>query len=214
MPEPAEPIKLSLMDEETLKEVGNVGAAKAADKISRLTGIRTTLNVPYIQIVSLSEVYRTFIGTKEVVVSAGLKLFGKYPGLVLVVYKNKTACCLLDEMFKRPTGTTKKLEREELSAFLENSNIIINSYISALADFFEAKFVPEPPRIVIEVDKLFQEFAGMVPSRVCALVIGTEFSVYEQRNLEGFFILLLSTESLNKLLEFMRQKAEGKGKVF
>ena len=204
-------IRLSLMQEETLKEIGNLGAAKATDVLSKMTKIRVNLIVPYIQILPVEQIPNAIIAPREIIASTFMRLFGDYPGGVLVLYRKQTALILVDLMLGRTMGTTKRLAEEDISAFIEMSNILNNTYLTALANFFNAKFEPGTPKVVLDIDYLLNEFTKEAPEEIrYALIIGTRFTIEKEKKVEGEFILLLDTSTLEKLLKILNERLKKK----
>jgi len=213
----AKQIKLTLMQEEALKEIGNLGAAQATTTLSKVVRRKIELNVPYIRVVPINKLSSIIVGPREVIASTFMKIFGDMSGSVLVLFKKKTAYALVDLMLKKPFGSTRKLEEKDISALIELSNIINNSYLSALANFLEMKCNPCTPELVLDLDYLFEEFLGKGRALESgyALIIGTEYELGLVEKAEGEFILIVKTDILERLTKLLDEKLKKrKGKIF
>ncbi|MBU0662159.1 chemotaxis protein CheC [Candidatus Micrarchaeota archaeon] len=203
-----EEIKLTLLQEETLKEMGNVSSAQATDKLSHMLGAPADIKVPFVQLVHLEEIFGAFIGPREMMVSSSMKMFSTDPAILCVLYNKKTALHLVDLLFKREIGTTTKLESGEISAFIETSNIIINSYMNTMSKFFDTELVPETPKVVMQTEHLMEEFEDAIKKgEAYALVLGTRFEVSEMETMSAQFMLVVGIKTLKKLLKSIDKKA-------
>ncbi|MFH1225395.1 MAG: hypothetical protein V1676_06360 [Candidatus Diapherotrites archaeon] len=193
-------IKLTLLQEETLKEMANVGAARATDTLAKLTNISLEIKVPYIQLLHLEGVFGGLVAPREMLVSLPLNVFGKDRAIICVICKRKAAMHLVDLLFGKQLGHTLKMEEREISAFLEISNIILNSYITEMSEFFKTEFAPSAPRIVLEPESLQEEFRETVDEKTAfALVLGTRFRVMHSETIAAQFTLIVGLKTLDKL---------------
>jgi len=192
---------------DALKELGNMGAGNAATSLSQMLDRKIVLTTPNIDIVPLADIPALVGGPEELVSGVFLHLFGEIPGSVILIFKREDGMALIDMMLGRKDGTTKTLTDQDLSAFLETGNILSGAYLTALGNFFETKFTPSVPNIILNLAGVLVDFVimGSKEKVTHAIVIGTEFQV-EGKKVRGEFILLLGVKSLQKLMK----KLEGK----
>lgn len=196
---------LTDMELDTLKEIGNLGSAKALDTLSKIVKQPVKLSVPEIRILKLKEVENLIGGPREIIAATVIRLGGQIRAGVLVLFRRNAAMYLVDLMKQSRPGTTKTVEEMDLGAFVEMSNILNNAYLTPLADFFQLKFLPFPPQVVLDVAALLDDIVGDLVSdeNVYGLVIGTDFSLEKDVTIEGKFVLLLDETSLKKMLKYL-----------
>lgn len=205
----AEEVKLTLLQEETLKEMANVGAARATDTLAKMTNVPLEIKVPYIQLLHLEGVFGGLVGPREMLVSLPITVFGRERAMICIVCKRKAAMHLVDLLFGKELGHTLKMEEREISAFLEIANIILNSYITEMAEFFRAEFAPSAPRIVLEPESLMDEFRETMDEKTAfALVLGTHFRVLESETIAAQFTLIVGLKTLDKLKKVIDGKVK------
>ena len=203
-----EKYRLTPMQLDALKEVGNMGASTAATALNRMTGRRVELTVPNIDIVPLEELPTFFGGENELVTGVFLHMFGKMPGSVMLVYQRQDALRLVDLIMGKKDGSTKALADMDLSAFLETGNIMVGNYLTAIGNFFAVRFTPSPPNIIFNVAGVMVDFIQMsLDQKVThAIVLSTDFGMTGKK-IKGEFVFLVGVRSLEEMLRRLDQKA-------
>ena len=140
--------KLSGLQMDALKEVGNIGAAHAATALSQITGQTIMIAVSRVNIVPLKGISRILKGPEEKVVAVYSKVLGDVVGGIVLVLRHRDALSLADFLQKKTPGTTKYLSEVENSALKESGAILSSSYLRAIGGFIKMSLISVPPNLV------------------------------------------------------------------
>ncbi|MBO8159373.1 chemotaxis protein CheC [Thermosyntropha sp.] len=196
--------KLSSLQLDALREIGNIGAGNAATALAQMINSKIDMSVPQAKILLFSQVPELVGGSEQHVVGIYLRIEGSAPSSILFVIPIKQACLLVDMLMSKPLGTTsmESFGDMEMSAMMELGNIISATYLNALAAFTGLKLLPSVPALGIDMagavmDAVLAQF-GEVADHV--LVLETDFKK-ESVDIVGHFILLPEPGSLKIILQ-------------
>ena len=103
-------LKLSAMQLDALREIGNVGAGNSATALSQIINRKIDMNVPKVAILPLGDVPDVVGGADAMVVGVFLRVYGKAPGSVLFLLPKDSAFYLVDTLMGKERGVTKTLD--------------------------------------------------------------------------------------------------------
>ncbi len=211
-----EGIKLTAMEKDALKEISNLGSAKATNTLSAIIGKPVKLTVPYLKLVPIEKITALLGGPHEILACTPVKMFEGRKAILITIFERKTAMTLVDLMNKTYGAPTRKIEEMDVSTFIEFSHILNNAYLNPLANFFDEKFAPENTQIVLDAAAITAELTGVLePGIQYSLVIGTDFQLPGEKEAEGKFLILLDELLLRTLLTSLDRKLVArKGKIF
>jgi len=196
-----EVLRLTSLQLDALREIGNVGAGNAATALSQIINRRINMTVPQVAILPLGEVPEVVGGPETMVAGVYLRVFGPAPGSILFLLPSDSAYMLADMLMGRPTGTTTMLSAMDESALMEIGNILANAFLNALSHFTQLTLLPSIPALAVDM-------AGAILSVILiqlgqlgdhALVIETEFKSAGD-DVRGHFFLIPDPGSLNIIL--------------
>ncbi|MFW5962024.1 MAG: chemotaxis protein CheC [bacterium] len=185
---------------DALKEISNIGAGNAVTALSQFLDCRIEMTVPSIEILPLEEIPDVTGGAEEVVLAILLKVIGDAPGNILFIFSQKGATDFLQDVLKRKV-IVEDLQEIEKSALKELGNILAGAYLSALNRITNFNLIQTVPEFAYDM-------AGAIISSITistciendyALLLETQFTS-NGKNIEGYFFLIPSPGSLNKLL--------------
>ena len=127
--------KLSEMQLDALKEIGNVGAGNAATALSQIINRKIDMTVPQVAILPLGEVPEVVGGPDVMVAGVYLRVYGPAPGSILFLLPRDSAYYLVDILMNRSNRTDQHLDEMDQSALLEIGNILAGAYLNALSYF-------------------------------------------------------------------------------
>ncbi|NOZ58191.1 MAG: chemotaxis protein CheC [Euryarchaeota archaeon] len=192
---------MSEEQQDAFKEIGNIGAGHASTALSEMINKRVTMVVPRAYVVPIRRVPEVVGGYEVPIVGIYLNVSGDIPGKILIALPAETARYLVRELLgEEPTPEfSAPLEQ---SALEELGNIISGSYLSALGEFLNRRFVPSTPSMAYDmagavVDLIVIELGERVNY---AVTIETRF-VIASCSLSAQFFFLLDEESYRKVLE-------------
>lgn len=195
-------MKLSSLQLDALKEVGNVGAGNAATALSQIINRKIDMTVPQVAILPLGEVPDVVGGPEIMVAGVFLRVFGPAPSSILFLLPRDSAFALVDMLMGRERGLTHHLDAMDESALLEIGNILAGAYLNALSFFTRFTLLPSIPALAMDM-------AGAILSVILsqlgqmgdhALVIETEFSTEGDGGVKGHFFLIPDPGSLGTIL--------------
>ncbi|MGI5921714.1 MAG: chemotaxis protein CheC [Syntrophomonadaceae bacterium] len=195
--------KLSSLQIDALKEIGNIGAGNAATALAQMVNTKIEMNVPRVKILPFEAVAEILGGADRHVVGIFFSVSGPAPLSILFVLPVESAYILTSMLLTQAEGNHEQIELSdmEISAMMEVGNILSTSYLNALSMFTQITFIPSVPALGIDM-------AGAVLNTVLAqfgeiadhvLVLETSFKK-DQQDVVGNFFLLPQPDSLNQLL--------------
>lgn len=195
-------LKLTSIQLDALKEVGNVGAGNAATALSQIINRKIDMTVPEVSILPLGDVPDVVGGPDIMVAGVYLRVFGPAPSSILFLLPRDSAFALVDMLMGRERGQTHLLDAMDESALLEIGNILAGAYLNALSYFTRFTLLPSIPALAMDM-------AGAILSVILAqlgqmgdhaLVIETEFTTDGDGGVKGHFFLIPDPGSLGTIL--------------
>ncbi|ORJ62199.1 chemotaxis protein CheC [Geothermobacter hydrogeniphilus] len=193
--------QLDSRQQDTLRELSNIGMGHAATSLSQLVGRTIMLHVPRVMTVDLSEVPDLLGGPERLVAGVILKLEGAAGGNMLLVLPRASAEQLLQILLGSTVGLDDELG---VSTLKEIGNILASSYLNALGGMLGMTLYPSVPQLAYDmagavIDHVLGELGE---SGDLALVLETEFSGDEvdADPIRGHFFLLPDPRTLELVL--------------
>ncbi|MDY0396392.1 chemotaxis protein CheC [Virgibacillus halophilus] len=144
--------KLTNMQRDALREIGNIGSGNAATSMAKMMQNKVEMAVPDLKIIAFEEVMDMLGGAETTVVANMFRINGNAPGTVFLIMSLEEADSIAQhfsglELFDcqddpEPLG---------VSAIQEFANILTSAYVSALADFTGLHMQPSVPLISIDM---------------------------------------------------------------
>ncbi|HSV74880.1 MAG TPA: chemotaxis protein CheC [Chthonomonadales bacterium] len=186
---------------DALREVANIGAGHAVTSLSALTDRDFRMSVPSFGVVALHEFAAVVGHMEEVAAAVYMPVEGDVSGHVAFLFPFDCACRLCDVILCREPGDTQRLDEMECSVLAETGNILISSFLNAIADMSDLRLPSAPPGIAVDMaGAILASIAAASPSLGDhALTIMTRLADREQP-IEGVFVFIPEPESLGTLL--------------
>jgi chemotaxis protein CheC len=195
-------LKLSSVQLDALREIGNVGAGNAATALSQVLRRKIDMSVPRVTILPLTDVPDAIGGPEAMVAGVYLRVFGPAPSSILFLLPKESAFYMVDMLMGRNKGDTQFLNDMDESALMEIGNILAGAYLNSLSYFTHLTLLPSIPALAIDM-------AGAILSIILiqlgqmgdhALVIETEFTSGSEDMMGGQFFLIPDPASLSIIL--------------
>lgn len=197
--------KLSGLELDLLKEIGNIGAGNAATSMSQLINKRVDMQVPSVKIVEFDEVMEIIGGPEKLIVAIMFHIEGDTPGTVYFILSEEEAEQLVSRMMPGQDGSLFNGTDPNpfvVSILQEAGNILTGSYLTALSDFLKLDMQPSVPYFSFDMAGAILS-AGLVElSQVTdlAIIIDTKINDNEVENgITGQFFFMPEPESLSKI---------------
>jgi len=192
---------LTPMQQDTLRELGSIGAGHAATALSQLVDTQVLLSTPRLEIIPFAEVPRVFGGPEQLVGAVYSRLLGDIDGGILFLAPRDSSLALVDLMHSHPPGTTKSFGREEEALFTHIGSIMTAAYVAAIARMADLNVLPAPPAFVLDMAGAILQVAtvevGM--KATAALLVRTSFQD-EQTSIDVGVFFLPDPDSLEVIL--------------
>lgn len=195
------------LQEDALKEMGNICSGNAATALSQLFGRKITIEVPRIFFLPIEEVAEVVGGSDKLVVGLVLRVLGDIPSTILFVFSQKDARNLASFMTGKQISNGSIIGDLESSALKEIGIILANAYLGALGNFVGMSMVPTVPELIIDmvgamVDYLLIELSC---KSEYALLIESEFKEMNSCVL-GHFFLIPDASGMEAILKTVDKK--------
>ena len=192
--------RFSLAQLDLLKEIGTIGAGRAATALSELLSKRVEITVPLVNFVPLENIANLLKERERLFFVIDMEMEGDLTGRMFLLFPPDDAKNLSGALLGQP-GEQINLQDEMLQSSLkETANILGGSYVAALADMTKLNILISAPTLAIDMVGAILDFIFIQIAQYSeeALYIKTEMKVSEV-NLEGLFLLFPSIESLSKV---------------
>ena len=202
-------LKLTDMEFDALKEMGNIGAGHIATAISKMLGKDVDINIPETKFVDIQD-FAEYLGGPEKIVSAiYVPIEGTISGEAIFIFPEQGSLELIDLLLGQEKGTTKRIDEDTLeeSAFKEISNILTGSFLNSLSKMLDAKIMPQPPHIATDMVQAIIDLllinVGSYASSI--LSVSTKIDVMGH-DINGKFLILFDKDSLLLMLDRLHEK--------
>jgi len=189
---------------DAIKEVASIGACHAATALSEMIQKRVMVQVPQLRLCLLEEI-SVLLGPPELPITGVLISFsGSLEGRSVMALPFEYSRLLVDRLLQRERGTTQEFGELESSALKEAGNILVSSYLNALADFLGVTVMPSPPDLAIDMAGavLLATLLDYGKSQEPVIVIENELRFIEDDDvILGYLILSPEPKSLQAILQ-------------
>ncbi|WP_044746857.1 chemotaxis protein CheC [Bacillus alveayuensis] len=189
-----------------LKEIGNIGAGNAATALSNMLNKKIYMKVPDVKIGSFNEII-DIVGSEEEVVAIYFRLEGDISGSMFFVLSVKQAERYLKELLGSLSVFNKhEITEIETSALQELGNILMGSYVAALADLTKLLIHPSVPSLSFDMFGaiISHGFIELSQNSDRALIIDTVIKDDEQPEddfLSGHIFFMPNVDVYKKIFE-------------
>jgi chemotaxis protein CheC len=162
------------------------------------------VQVPQLRLCLLEEI-SVLLGPPELPITGVLISFsGSLEGRSVMALPFEYSRLLVDRLLQRERGTTQEFGELESSALKEAGNILVSSYMNALADFLGVTVMPSPPDLAIDMAGavLLATLLDYGKSQEPVIVIENELRFIEDDDvILGYLILSPEPKSLQAILQ-------------
>ncbi|WP_077621945.1 chemotaxis protein CheC [Sediminibacillus massiliensis] len=199
--------KLTNYQLDTLKEIGNLGAGRAASALSQIVNKRISMEVPSVRISSFEEAADIIGGPDKVIVAVYLRVEGEAPGSMFYLLTPEQAV-----RFVQHINGNKKLSAEnpvfsdmEWSLLQELGNILSGAYLTSLSDFTNLHMSQTVPSVSVDMAGaiLPQGLLELSKESDHAIIVDTiiQEEGLDNEHIQGHFFFLPDPSSFEKIFE-------------
>ena len=199
-----EKVKLNGVDEDVLREIGNICMGNAATALSQLFNKKVEIEIPEIYFLPVEKVPEK-VGKDELVVGLVVKVLGDLPGVLLIIFSQRDALNLSFLMTQRRPSNGGVITELERSVLKEIGVILSGAYLGALSTFLQRGLVPRVPELIEDMAEAMMDYILIELCNVSkyALVIKSEFREITTK-ITGHFFLIPNPQGLEIILEALK----------
>ncbi|WP_439882798.1 chemotaxis protein CheC [Pontibacter sp. MBLB2868] len=206
--------QVSDLERDIIKEIINIGLARAADSFAAIARDKVLLKVPDIQLIEIKELIelvRRYENTHNIIQS---EIKGEFNGATLMLFSDDHVVRLSEVCLSMLDVQKGELSVMQESLLLEISNIITGALVTQLANILKTNIYGSPPiapktsiadslRDILVQHPLFQPLVFTVITRF----------THDKRSVELPLLLFFDTKTLIKILEIIRTFELGKNNL-
>lgn len=191
---------LSELQRDSLSEVFNIGAGRAASSLSEIVGEEIKLSVPCLRILHPSEINLEFLSLSSMRLGTVKQHFsGPFSADVMLLFTEDRTLEIVRDMMGSQISLDELADFEE-EAMCELGNIILNACLSAMADILGLSLESSLP--VYSVDSSEAILQQIIASGKEPIILFLHINMeIERRHSQGYLVFLLSSASLDTVLE-------------
>ena len=199
--------KISLGHIDLLKEIGTIGAGRAATALAELLNYKVDISLPETKIIPLESLDKILGNPEDVYFVLDIGVEGEIGGRIFFLLPPEEAKVLGGALLGKPPQEIETNDPLFQSALKEMINIVAGGYMNALSDMTSLTIMYSIPSLAIDMvgallDFLFIQVAQQSDE---AIFIKTQLRA-ENIKFEGFFLFFPDLESLRKLFEVLGVK--------
>lgn len=125
--------ELNSLELDTLKEIGSIGTGNAATALSQMLAQEIRITLPEVRIMGYNEAIEWIGGAEEITAGVLVKLGGQLNGIMLSVQPLEFINIILESTMSKTVKDYSELDDIDKSALIEIGNIMISTFINAMA---------------------------------------------------------------------------------
>jgi chemotaxis protein CheC len=191
---------LSSMQLDAIRELGNIGAGHAATTLSNMINQTIMISVTKVALVSLREI-KQLLGEHNQAIAISLNVQGDFIGSILLCLELKNACSLIDIISNKNIGDTINISDIEENRLKEAGSVLAASYLNAIGDFANLKFIITQPSLLKDTvgNILENKYLELERRAKFSFCIETDF-IESSNKIKGYFLLIPELKSLELIL--------------
>ena len=194
--------EMNELEIDIFKEIGCIGGGNAATALSSMMNAKVNMSLPKVEILDFNEALVNVGDPEEVVAAILVEMSGELGGIMLFILTKEFS----DEILLRMLGKTKEdffeLEEIDSSVLMEIGNIVISSYITAMASLVNMSVELSVPQLAVNmlggIMSVPIAMMGQHSDRI--MMITGKFKI-DGKALNSNMLLLPDVESLNVLMK-------------
>lgn len=143
--------EMNSLEIDALREVGSIGTGNAATALSGLLGKEVRITLPRVQIQGFNEAVEVLGGFEQITAGVLARLTGDVGGVMLAVESMEFVNLLLSTLMGRTIEDYSELNEIEVSMLTEVGNILISSFINAIAGLVDMEIELSVPSMAVDM---------------------------------------------------------------
>lgn len=194
--------EMNELELDILKEIGSIGGGNAATAMSSMLNAKVNMSLPKVEILGFNEALDYLGDPEELVAAIFVEMSGEVSGIMLLILTKEFADEVLFRMLGKVDSNFLELEEIDSSVLIETGNIVISSYITAMASLTGVNVELSVPQFAVNMIGGIMStpisIMGQHSDRI--MMITGEFKI-DGKALDSEMLLLPDVESLNVLMK-------------
>jgi chemotaxis protein CheC len=206
--------QISELERDIIKEILNIGLARAADSFAVIAKDKVLLKVPDIKLIELKDLLTLvtqYADTHNIIMS---DIKGDFNGATLMLFSDEHIVRLSEVCLNLSDVKFGELSVMQESLLLEISNIITGALVTQLANILKADIYGSPPKApkMHIADSLKDILVSNPLFKPLVFTVLTQFT-HNSKNVELPLFLFFDTSTLLKMLNIIRTFKLGKNNL-
>lgn len=194
--------EMNELELDILKEIGSIGGGNAATAMSSMLSAKVNMSLPKVEILGFNEALDYLGDPEELVAAIFVEMSGELSGIMLLILTKEFSDEVLFRMLGKVDSDFLELEEIDSSVLIETGNIVISSYITAMASLTGVNVELSVPQFTVNmiggIMSVPISIMGQHSDRI--MMITGEFKI-DGKALDSEMLLLPDVESLNVLMK-------------
>ncbi len=206
--------QMSELERDIIKEILNIGLARAADSFAAIAKDKVLLKVPDIKLIELKDLLQfitKYADTHNIILS---DIKGDFNGATIMLFSDEHTARLSEVCLDIKDAKSGTLTVMQESLLLEISNIITGALVTQLANILKADIYGSPPKAPkLNIAESLKEVLVINPLfKPLVFTVITEFT-HNSKNVELPLFLFFDANTLFKMLDIIRTFKLGKNNL-
>ena len=193
-------MELTLVQQDALIELLNIGFGRAASSLSQLTGHRVLLEVPKVTVHAIDEVTRSLEDVITGDVASVHQIFtGPVAGDALLML-DQSGAAMLKELLTNEPALPLSIDTSAREVITEVGNILLNACLGTFGNLLQVQVSFSVPHLSLEsVGAILESLRINRRGLEYALIVHAGFRLREAE-VKGYLVIVLSVASLDRLI--------------
>ena len=206
--------QITELERDIIKEILNIGLARAADSFAAIAKDRVLLKVPDITLIEVKELLNLVAKYEDTHIIIQSDVKGEFNGATLMLFSDDHVVRLSEICLSMLEVQKGELSVMQESLLLEISNIITGALVTQLANILKANIYGSPPKA--PKSHIADSLKGILVQhplfQPLVFTVVTQFT-HNSKSVELPLLLFFDTNTLLKMLETIRTFELGKNNL-
>ncbi len=190
------------LEMDILKEIGSIGGGNAATAMSSMLNAKVNMSLPKVVILGFNEALDYLGDPEELVAAIFVEMSGELSGIMLLILTKEFSDEVLFRMLGKVDSDFLELEEIDSSVLMETGNIVISSYITAMASLTNVNVELSVPQLAVNmVGGIMSAPISLMGQHSDRIMMITGQFTIDGKALDSEMLLLPDVESLNVLMK-------------
>ncbi len=196
---------ISELERDIIKEILNIGLARAADSFAMIAKDKVMLKVPDLELIEVKDLLQLVARYEatHTIIQSGIR--GEFNGATLMLFSEEHVARLSEVCLSMLDVQKGELSVMQESLLLEISNIITGALVTQMANILKANIYGSPPKLPKShiADSLKDILVQHPLFQPLVFTVVTQFT-HNYKRVELPLLLFFDTSTLLKMLEIIR----------